>query len=52
MSGKVVVVVGAGGSSKKFIWPAAKKENIRVSFNIFDILKVMFELLNVCSMIE
>lgn len=30
MSGKVVVVVGAGGSSKKFIWPAAKKENIRV----------------------
>lgn len=52
MSGKVVVVVGAGGSSKKFIWPAAKKENIRVSFNIFDILKVMFELSNVCSMIE
>lgn len=52
MSGKVIVVVGAGGSSKKFIWPAAKKENIRVSFNIFDFLKVMLELSIVCSMIE
>ena len=28
--GKVVVVIAAGGSSKKFIWPAAKKDNIQV----------------------
>lgn len=45
MFGKVVVVVGVGGSSKKFIWLVVKKENICVSFNIFEVL-------NVCFMIE
>lgn len=39
MFGKVIVVVGVGGSSKKFIWLVVKKENICVSFNIFDFLK-------------
>lgn len=52
MFGKVIVVVGVGGSSKKFIWLVVKKENICVSFNIFDFLKVMFEFLIVCFMIE
>lgn len=34
MSGKFVVVIGAGGISKRFIWPAAKKDNIQVNFNL------------------
>lgn len=40
MSGKTVVVIGAGGISKQFIWPATKKENIRVSVYLLPKIKI------------
>lgn len=35
MSGKFIVVIGAGGISKRFFWPAAKKDNIQISFYFY-----------------
>ena len=35
MCGKVVLVLAAGGASKKFIWTSAKKDNIKVGLEIF-----------------
>ena len=33
MWGKVILVIAAGGSSKRFIWPAAIKDNIQVGLD-------------------
>ena len=34
MWGKVVLVLAAGGASKRFIWTAAKEENIKVGLEL------------------